>query len=298
MADLTFTGQTDETITVQLPSRIIYAKWRGSATSAGGTITIEVLTQWVANSSDITITMKDRDDGEIEVIQGKVWNNLFRKEYTPEPNDTQGLKFTAEMSAHSLEADSNIMRVFPTVTIENLQFLNGEDEAVLETIADGQDVILDAEVTGPPDGTKCLITLHEQYSEHESTMIFSQEVLTEAGHVKTPWTETLGKSIDEIDTHETLARDGEEYYQPGYWFTVEAYATKEKSDTFLVSHNMILNYIVEEGNAGEFEGKTITVIAPDSTETAYSIPADGKIVVERSLPGTYLLDESEIKELL
>ena len=79
MADLTFSGQTDELLTVELPSRIAYAKWRGNATSAGGVITIEVMTQWVANNSNITISIKDRDGGAVETINGKVWNNLFRK---------------------------------------------------------------------------------------------------------------------------------------------------------------------------------------------------------------------------
>ncbi|MGL1900907.1 MAG: hypothetical protein OCC49_02135 [Fibrobacterales bacterium] len=296
MADLTFSGQTDELITVDLPSRIIYAKWRGNATSAGGVITIEVMTQWVANGSAIKVTIKDRDDGQVEVIEGKVWNNLFRKDYVPEPNDTQGLKFTAELADHSLEADSNIMRVFPTVTIENLQFLNGEDEAVLESVKDGQAVILDAEITGPPDGTKCIVTLNEQYSETDYRLVFSQEVKTEAGHVKVPWEEKLSKEMDEIKTHETLAKDAEDYFQPSYYFTVESYGTTGRSEKIILVNEMVLYYREAEGKAGEYEGKTIKVIAPDGEEVSLTVPADGKVVVEQTKPGLYSIDESGLED--
>ncbi|MGL1937326.1 MAG: hypothetical protein OCD01_20025 [Fibrobacterales bacterium] len=293
MPELTFTGQTDERITVQLPSRILYAKWRGSATSAGGTITIEVLTQWVGNTSDITINVKDREDNLVDTITGKVWNNLFRKEYIPAPNATQGLYFEVDMSAHGLSARSNIMRVFPTVSIENMRFLNAE-EAELESISENMEGFLKCDIVGPPDGTKALIKLYEQYSEFEKRFVFSQEATIESGSIIVPWSEKLGKDLGEIDTHNELAPDAGEYYQPKYWYSVECYATKETSDMVPVAHEIVLEYVEEPGVAGRYEGKMVTLIAPDGTEEEIPVPADGRIVVENSMPGRYSVDDTAV----
>ncbi len=295
MADLTFSGQTDEVLTVELPSNILYAKWRGNATSAGGVISIEVMTQWVANNSNITISITDRDGGAIETIEGKVWNNLFRKEYVPEPNDTQGLMFEAELPDHSLTAESNVMRVFPTVEITNHKFLNAEDESELEFITEGLDVILDAEVIGPPDGTPCIVTLYEKYSEYETRLIFSQEFKSEAGHVTAKWTQGLSKKIGEIDTYTELDRDAEEYFQPSYYFSVEAYGVKVTSDSLNLGHEMKLEYIESEGVAGRYEGRIIKVISPDGSEEDMSVPSDGIVIIEQSKPGAYKIDEADIE---
>ncbi|MGL1933504.1 MAG: hypothetical protein OCD01_00715 [Fibrobacterales bacterium] len=283
MADLTFSGQTDEVITVDLPSRIIYAKWRGNATSAGGVITIEVMTQWVANGSAIKVTVKDRDDGQVEVIEGKVWNNLFRKDYVPEPNDTQGLKFTAELADHSLEADSNVMRVFPTVTIENLQFLNGEDEAVLEAITKEENIILNADITGPPDGTKAIVSLYCKVGEFQEKFIFSNEVVVEGGSVTASWKNNFPIEEEIVKADKVVKKDAEEYFNPAYYFSVECYATKVKSDDVPYKSWAVFNL--------NQPGRTAVFVLPDGEEKEESIPADGIVKMEQPAVGEITLKE-------
>ena len=290
-----FTGKTGEVLRVQLPSKIISARWIGTASCINGTIDLEVRTHWVGDNSDISVHIRDIDGNDLEMIQGKVVRDIFRISYNIQANASSGIYFEAELSAHGLSQDSDVLKVYPPMELKNLNFVDNSGNT-LDTIQDDEELIIQAEVPGPPDGFKGVFTLYEKYSEADRKMIFADKVKVKDGFVKAAWKPLLKKNVPQIQTYKSLNPDGMEYVQPSYQFELEFLKVKALSDEVPVVQRMILEYADQDGDSSAFAGKSIKVIDPTGEETSHTIPDDGKVVVEQSLPGVYSIDDSEIVE--
>jgi len=62
----TYQGQTDQILKIKLPSAILNARWGANEVANGGTIMLEFITQWVADGSEIQVTVKDFEGGTVE----------------------------------------------------------------------------------------------------------------------------------------------------------------------------------------------------------------------------------------
>lgn len=161
-----FKGQTDKVLKVQMKSSLLSAGWGLAAVSMGGKIPIEVETLFVADGSDIKVTVKDLEGGVVETLEGKVLSGYYRAIFPlTKPNKTGGMYFEAELAAHHLKAVGPKLRVLPPVQITDLKWADGSGAAITEAKA-GQRVELSAKVAGPPDGTEAYISIRCRKEGH------------------------------------------------------------------------------------------------------------------------------------
>ncbi len=146
-----FQGKTDEILVVKLTSYILTAFWGASQVSLGGKIPLEVKTAYVADGSDIQLTVKDIEGGTLDSIKGKIFSNTFRTQYAlNKPNKTGGMWFEVDMPKHNLKGRGTKVQVFPPVKVDNLNWMDAEGKNPVTEIDLGDRVTLKADVTAGP----------------------------------------------------------------------------------------------------------------------------------------------------
>jgi hypothetical protein len=150
----TVTGQTDSLKTVTLASAILQARWGAASLAANGTVTVEVLTAYVGDGSEIRIECKDAQGGSLGTVAGKVYSDCFRAVFKCEkPNKTGGMVFEASLPKHNLKAKAPALKVYPPVQVKNLQWKDPESGQVVHELYQGDKVQLWAAVfEGPIEG--------------------------------------------------------------------------------------------------------------------------------------------------
>jgi hypothetical protein len=148
-------GQTDKILKVQLKSLLVTARWGLPEVGLGGSIPVEVMTAYVADGSDIKVTIKDLEGGTIDTLNGKVYANFYRAQYkVVKANKTGGMLFEADLSSHGLKGASGRVKVTPPVKLEKLRWLDDKAAEKMEKIARGTVVTLKADLKeGPPAGS-------------------------------------------------------------------------------------------------------------------------------------------------
>jgi hypothetical protein len=101
---------------------------------------------------------------------------------------------------------------------------------------------------------------------------------------------------ERINHQKDLDKEGGTFFHPGLQFRLVYLGKETLSPILRFSSVMVLLYETIPGKAGLFEGKTIQVQAPDGIKTAYTIPEDGRIEIIETLPGNYLIDESDLED--
>jgi len=101
-------------------------------------------------------------------------------------------------------------------------------------------------------------------------------------------------NVQNINTHKKLDKYSENYAQPTLLFEVKCGGSTVQSQSIKIEDMLTLIYQMAEGKALDLEGKIIKVISPDGKSKDYPIPADGIIKVEKSQPGDYSVDDSEV----
>jgi hypothetical protein len=178
-----------------------------------------VLTAFVGDASPIKITVKDLNRKTVDTLNGKVYSNYFRIQYTVKPNNSGGLYFEAEMKAHGLKGVSGCVRVLPAIKISDLKWEDGQGKSMTE--AQGQqEVKMSAGVIGAPDGTPALINLFIQEKVNLKRIVLSTEVQVEGGRVECTWSRKDPGDGGDKKAQSQLNKTGEEYFRPKYVFSV------------------------------------------------------------------------------
>lgn len=106
-----FKGQTDQVTQIQIASVFLSASWGLPAVALGGTLPMEVQTQYVADGSKIRITVKNAEGKDVDSLSGEMYANLFRLPYTVKADASNTLYFEAELPDHGLKGRSATVRV-------------------------------------------------------------------------------------------------------------------------------------------------------------------------------------------
>ncbi|MBW8890227.1 MAG: hypothetical protein JF616_20935 [Fibrobacteres bacterium] len=274
-------GQTDQVLKVQLKSQILAASWELAEIAAGGTVPIEVTTLYVAEGSDIQITVKDLEGKTIDTVKGKVYSNLYRAPFTAsKPNKTGGMYYEAELSPHGLKAVSPRLKVGPPVKISGLKFLD-EKGAEMKSFDQADRIELTGKIEGPPEGTPCTFALYLDEGKPEPTFIRSAQGKIEGGKASYIWKFTPPSWEPRHLIKRDIARDGEEYSPMRYLFELGCLGVRALSAP--------LEYVSwVEVDFGPIQGKA-KLQMPDGSEKTMDIPADGILKVASPGAGRILL---------
>lgn len=278
-----FKGQTDKLLKVQLQSAVISARWGLPAVALGGRIPIEVETRFVADGSDITITIKDAQGAEVETLNGKVYGNRHRSIFSLlKPNKTGGMYFEAEMPAHGLKAPGPKVRVVPPVQITDLKWADDQGAALTE-VAEGQKVELSAKVKEVLDGTEAYIAVRCRKGEHQATGVASFPIKVKEGKVSLKWTVKLPGGPGDVAVHVELAKLGLDYFQPVFQFETGCYGVSADSPEVPLQSWIEFDFQGRSGKA--------TLILPDGTEETRDVPENGILRIEKPKVGRVRLKE-------
>ncbi len=294
-----FQGQTDNILKIQVKSTLVYCRWGAAEVSTGGNASLEVLTALVGEGANIKIAIKDLEGNAVDNLTGKILSNQFRLPYKTKANKTGAIYAEVELPDHNLKGKTSKLGVTPPVTFENLKWLDAKDKAITE-VTERDQVKLTADVKGLRDGAMVDFQVIVDFGHHtggeKMGMVCSSAV--KGNKAEVIWKADAKKNPENILTHADLAKDGLEYVQPTLTFEVSSMGVKAVSKEVKLIHNMVLLYQVSEDNAGVFEGKKISVVGPDGKKADYTIPANGRIEIEKSLPGLYQVDNTEIRDML
>jgi hypothetical protein len=278
-------GQTDAVLKVKLVSQIVSARWGLGQIAAGGIVPVEVATQYVAEGSDIKITIKDGEGNAIDNLAGKVYANLFRARYqVAKPNKTGFMFFEAELSAHSLKGVSPKIKVGPPVKITDLKFLDEEGKE-LKQIVNPDSLELRAKIEGPPDGTPCNLSLYLRDGTIE-TLAYVSRTEVRDGKASCIWAFQPPSKEPVHPVQEELDKDGDKYRPLFYFFQVECLGARVDSEPVPYVSWVDMDF-------GNLRGKVVLIL-PDGSEVTKDIPDDGVVKLESPGAGKILLKDVQI----
>lgn len=283
-----FNGKTDEVLKVQLKSALLSASWGLAAVSMGGRIPIEVETQFVADGSEIKVTIKDAEGGVVETLSGKTYSNYYRAIFPlTKPNKTGGMFFEVELSAHGLKAVGPKLRVLPPVQITELKWADDKGGALKE-ITDGQIAELSAKVTGPLDGTDAYIAIKCKKEADRETDVGNYPVKIKDGKVRVRCAVKIPGGPQDIAIQMELEKLGLKYFQPLFTFEVGCLGVTTKSPEVksIAWVEFTFGPPVEAGAK-----RSVILLMPDGEEKKETIPEDGVVQVKSLSPGNILVKE-------
>lgn len=290
-----FQGYTDKVLKITLPSSIQVVRWGMSELAINGTGSLDVVTQWVADGSEIKVTLKDLTGAALQTLKGKVYSNLFRCRFNIEkPNETGGMTFEAELPAHHIKASSPPLRILPPVQFKSLLWKDGETGAALQEVGDEHLVACEAQVRGVGEGAEVRIEVVLQDKPHREMVVLSTQGKVESGKIR-----MLCKPHFPVDLRDSLLPEesnphGQDYFHPVYFFNLECRGVSAKSGLLKRLRTLILQFETEMGNSKGLAGKKITVIKPDGTREAFAIPETGRLEIPKILPGQYFIEHSDL----
>lgn len=276
-------GQTDQVLKVKLNSQILGAAWGLAEVAAGGVIPIEVATHFVADGSDIQVTVKDLEGKTVESLKGKVYSNLFRIPFAvSKPNKTGGMTFEAELPAHSLKATSPRIKVLPPVKIGGLKMLDGKG-AELKKLVRAERIELTGKIEGPPDGTPCFFALYVDEGRPEPILLRSAQGKIEGGKASYLCDFAPPSWEPRHLVQRDVAKEGGKYEPVKYLFDLGCLG--------VVARSAPVEYVSwVEIDFGPIRGKAVLIL-PDGSELTKEIPGDGILKVASPGAGRILLKD-------
>ena len=184
---------TDTEHTEKLTSQMVTAEWVRKIACAGDPLPLEVWTHFVGNGAAITITVKDQKGKTVETVKGQVFGNRFAGRIVIPEKNVDALTFTAKLSKHGVQADSNTCRILPPVQITNQKWDPQEARR-------GDVVKLTAETRNIADGEQLMLMIYEydQDGAHDFIAKFPCRVRT--NKIDADWEYEYHEDTDDIPT--------------------------------------------------------------------------------------------------
>ena len=120
---------TDSTHPIDLQSSINSVYWRADVICIEEEAFFDVVTELVADDSDIEIEIKDTDGKVIHKLKEKIKNNFFKSSFKVPADTTGSLAISAKLPAHSLNMDSAPLKILAQPEITDAKWAKTEAEA-------------------------------------------------------------------------------------------------------------------------------------------------------------------------
>ncbi len=269
-------GQTDQVLQLKLPSSIVRTGWGRDAVAQGGKIPLEVWTHWVADGSEIDVTIKDLEGQVVETLKGHVVSDLFRALYpVTKPNKTGGMYFEAELKAHAIQAVGPKVKVGPAVKISDVRLLDAQGKA-LKDVEAAQTYTVEAKVQGAPNGAVCRFEIVVENRHHARTRLACLEALVNNGKASAQWQGTYPGDESTFASKGTLAKNAEDYAVPN--FRVRAECLGAAAESAPIPYDSWVEF--DFGQRGQ-----ATLILPDGTKKTADVPDSGILRVDKPKAG-------------
>lgn len=288
-------GQTGSKKTIQLPSAILSAGWLAPSAAAGGEVGLEVMTQFVADGSPVRITGYTVSGSKWQSFEGKVFGDVHRRRVTIPADAKEDLFFLAELPDHKLDRRAPNLQVTPLLRIAQTRWLDPQGKDCT-SFQDGVAIVGKARLEGilsNGDLVKVRILVVDAARE---TCLAQDLCPLKDGWVELPFDMAYGERADAQGAWKDRERHSQGYVNPSLVLEASREGVTARGAVLAIRQELELHYEEAPGKAGRFEGKTISVIAPDGTRTDHTIPADGLIKVSQTLPGLYSVDNSGLEK--
>jgi hypothetical protein len=287
-------GKTDSVKIIRLPSTIQEVDWLLPEVAAGGEVGLEVRTQFVADGSPIKIRVFRVSGKQWAEFDGKVYGDLHRRKLVIPLDMDEDILFQADLNEHDKALNSSPLRVLSALRIAQMRWLDEEGKDC-GRIPDGAYVQGKARIEGhvlegDPVAVRILLL-----DGNEVRVQAKETCFLKGGWVSLAFVLDYGERADGIGPWPERARTERSYVQPSLVLEASCRGVVARGVALPLQQKMVLWYADATGGssseAGHYEGKTVHVRAPDGTEKEYSIPSDGKVTVDATQPGRYLVED-------
>ncbi|MCB9496907.1 MAG: hypothetical protein H6686_08505 [Fibrobacteria bacterium] len=293
-----FSGKTGQTLEISLDSRIASVFWDSALAHPGKPVTFTVQTQFVRDQSDIRFTFRDGGGSTVGKSQGRIVQGMHRQTFLV-PADIEGpLSFEVELPDHGLSARSAVLRVETPPRITEAKILSATEDTVPELLDDGMEYRIQAKVANIPPRRHVVWTLCEQDEKGRVHRVQKGRCTVQNGVAEAKFRLDFGPRSAGIPSAEEAQRLQMTYRNPMVYATVGCLGVEADAPSIAIRQKMVLRFWSRENFAGPFEGKSIPITAPDGAAATETIPQDGVVVVEVSIPGIYTVDLTDVAELI
>ncbi len=290
-------GQPDKKNVIKLTSQILSVLWQTPQATVGGNVNLIVELHNVGDASQVSVSLIDASGKNVGSAKGKVAKNKSIIAIVVPDTAKEKLFAIAKLSDHKLELSSSPLVVIPRIQIRDVQIWDGENKQKLDYIPDGEACILKAKVDGVSDQAMVDWSVRIRMPAGASTIAKSGKSTLKQAAFEQDFQWTFGSRNQKIKAKEERDKYGEGYENPQAELVISLLGATAVSAAIPIKQCMILRYQVAKGQAGPFEGKKITIKDPSGKEESRTIPANGEIRVEQTQPGTYEIDDSDLKDI-
>ncbi len=110
--------KTDRTHQVDLPSKINFCHWRKHSALIGTEVFFDVVTEFIADGTEITIWAKDANNKVRDTISDVITDNKLKGKYTIPEKAEDNITLTARINDYSLSAKSSPLLVLRDILID------------------------------------------------------------------------------------------------------------------------------------------------------------------------------------
>lgn len=280
----TYSGQTDETTEVTLPSAIEVVMWTRAVAAPGATVGLSVFTRFVGNGSDMQIELSDAEGRKHGTFKDKLNGNRFTSQLVVPPKAAKALVAEVKLPKHGLSMTSPALLLAPVVEITNARWSE-------QTARRGDLLTLEADVTGAADGTEAeiLVWEHDEEGAHEPVTKFP--VLVQGGKVEAEWEFEYVGDVADVPTDEE-AEGG--YQAPEFVFRVQVQGIQAESNRLAFIDTLNVSIVDAESGAPYADQKVTAHLADGSTRDG-SLDAEGHLLDEDVPPGPVRLELPNIE---
>lgn len=289
------TGKTGEKLVIKVPSVIVRTGWLDDRVAAGGKIGLEVHTRLVADGSPIQIDLRTVSGKKIAVHEGKVYADTHRR-IVPVPADIEeDIVFQAKLSEHKLEQVSPKVHVAAGLRIAETKWFDDSGKE-LDHLQDGTPALGKAKILGRPDGTKVLVSVMLTETNGGQRLVKRAEATIKDRAIEVHLDWQYGEKAKDVPKRAERDRHGQAYTAPTVGLHVICDGIEADGPKIPVTQEMVLKYQTGTGVAGAFEGKKVTVTAPDGQKTEHDVPADGVVRIPKTKPGHYEIEHPKLDD--
>jgi hypothetical protein len=272
--------QTDTEHTEKLTSRMVTAEWVRKIAYAGDSLPLEVWTHFVGNGAAITIKVKNQKGKTVETLKGQVFGNRFAGRIVIPEKDVEALVFTAKLSKHGLQADSNTCRILPPVKITNQKWDRQEARR-------GDVVKLTADTHNIADGEQLMLMIYEYDQDGAHDFIAKFPCRVRANKIDADWEYEYHEDTDEIPTDAEMQKGGRRYNPPEYFWVADLHGRRfgEKQESGLLKFKDWLEVLVTGADGEPLSNCDVTVKFADGTDKTVTTNGEGLARYQDLVPG-------------
>lgn len=266
-------GGTDSVTKVKLTSAVEQVMWANAFASPGGTVGLEVFTQFVGDGAEMQIELSDASNKKFGPYKNKLTGNRFWATIQVPREARDALFAEVKLPKHGLTKKSGPLLLGPYVQLTNLKW----DKAHARR---GDILKLTAEVKGAYDGMEAEISIWEHDADGAHDLITRFPSLIKKGGIQAEWEFEYHEDTDDIPTQEE-SRKG--YSAPEYFFRVGVHGVSADSPLLPFKDWIDVVLTTPEGEPVPDEKYVLTFA--DGTEREGKLDREGRAREEDVPPG-------------